>query len=59
MRKFTPDCATDENPYGCEEENCQACCPHDVIDHGYCLYCEKDCMDDLVIAAEYAFEGDR
>lgn len=38
---------------------CQECCPHDEYDHGICLDCEKDCTDDLVGAAESAFEGER
>ncbi len=29
-------------------------CPHDEHDHGICLECGKDIMDDLVAAAELA-----
>lgn len=29
-------------------------CPHDEHDHGICLDCGKDIMDDLVDAAEMA-----
>lgn len=57
------------NTYQCDEckdtyENtdgsgCSECCPHDEHDHGICLNCDKDCTDDLVAQAEYAFEGDR
>lgn len=28
-------------------------CPHDELDHGYCLDCGKDCFDDVVAAAEF------
>lgn len=24
---------------GCEEYDCQQCCPHDERDHGFCLDC--------------------
>lgn len=34
-------------------------CDHKDHDHGMCLYCGKDIMDDLVAAAEYRCEGDR
>lgn len=29
-------------------------CPHDEHDHGVCLECGRDIMDDLVCAAEFA-----
>ena len=29
-------------------------CPHDEHDHGICLECGRDIMDDLVAAAEFA-----
>lgn len=41
------------------EEDCQACCDHGDYDHGICGICGKDCYDDLVGQAEYAFEGER
>ena len=28
-------------------------CTHEELDHGICLECGKDCMDDLVAQAEY------
>jgi Fe2+ or Zn2+ uptake regulation protein len=31
---------------------CAECCPHDEHDHGYCLDCHKDILDDLVGEAE-------
>ena len=31
---------------------CQDCCPHDEHDHGICLECAKDIMDDLIDRAE-------
>jgi len=37
----------------------QETCPHDEHDHGICLDCGKDILDDLVCAAEYATEGER
>lgn len=43
----------------CENEKCQECCEHNEHDHGVCMDCEKDITDDLVCAAEYAYEGDR
>ena len=27
-------------------------CEHEELDHGYCLYCGKDCTDDLIGRAE-------
>ena len=35
-----------------EWKTCQACCPHDEHDHGICLCCEKDILNDLVARAE-------
>jgi Fe2+ or Zn2+ uptake regulation protein len=32
-------------------------CPHDEHDHGICLECGKDIMDDLVGAAEMAADA--
>jgi hypothetical protein len=26
----------------CEEEKCQACCPHNEFDHNICLDCERE-----------------
>lgn len=31
---------------------CPDCCPHDEHDHGICLDCGKDIMDDLVGRSE-------
>ena len=31
----------------CEEDKCQECCPHDEHDHGICLDCAKDLIDEL------------
>lgn len=55
LRSMKPvaECPCNEDP------ECQECCPHDEHDHGICLSCGKDRTDDLVCAAEYAFEGDR
>lgn len=40
----------------CGDSDCQECCPHDEHDHGICLDCEKDILDDLIRDAEDAFE---
>lgn len=40
-------------------DGCQNCCEHGEYDHGICYGCGKDCLDDLVGAAEAACEGDR
>lgn len=40
-------------------EDCQECCEHGEYDHGICLDCGKDCLDDLVGMAEDYYEGDR
>lgn len=34
-------------------------CSHEEHDHGICLECEKDITQELVAAAESAFEGER
>lgn len=47
-----------ENPE-CDEDTCQSCCPHDDLDHGICLSCEKDMNDHLAGLAEARWEGDR
>lgn len=45
---------------GCRwTEDCQDCCEHGDYDHGICGICGKDCLDDLIGAAEYYYEGDR
>ena len=33
-------------------ETCPDCCPHDEHDHGYCLDCGKNIMDNLIGRAE-------
>ena len=33
-------------------DTCPDCCPHDERDHGICLDCGKDIMDDLIGRAE-------
>lgn len=53
---LTPKCDGSED---CGDYTCQECCPHGEHDHGICLDCGKDRLDELVCAAEYAFEGDR
>lgn len=40
-------------------DTCQDCCEHGEYDHGICYNCDKDCIDDLVTAAEYESEGER
>lgn len=34
----------------CDDEACQACCPHDEHDHGICLDCGADGYEDLAAA---------
>lgn len=33
-------------------ETCPDCCPHDEHEHGYCLECGRNIMDDLIGRAE-------
>lgn len=44
---------------GCDNDRCQICCEHNEHDHGICLDCDADITDNLVGAAEAAYEGDR
>lgn len=41
---------TEECP-GCDEMECQQCCPHDERDHGICLDCGHDGYEDMAAAA--------
>lgn len=43
----------------CDEDTCQECCPHDDLDHGICLSCEKDMNDWLAGRSEAIAEGNR
>lgn len=36
-----------------EQRELEEECPHDELDHGYCLECGKDCFDDVIAAAEF------
>jgi hypothetical protein len=38
------------------QQRLQEECPHNDLDHGICLACGKDCLDDLIDRAEYARE---
>lgn len=57
--KFLPYCEHCEEPFYGESESCPKCCEHGDYDHGICGLCGEDCTDDLVGAAESAFEGER
>lgn len=35
----------------CGDDNCPECCPHDDLDHGICLWCEKDLTEELAAKA--------
>jgi hypothetical protein len=39
-----------ENPE-CDEDTCKSCCPHDDLDHGICISCQKDLNEHLGAAA--------
>lgn len=51
--------ASDKKCEGCDNTECQDCCPHDEHDHGICLDCGLDRTDHFVAMAEYLYEGDR
>lgn len=38
----------------CESWLCQECCEHDEHEHGYCIECGANIMDDIVGRAEMA-----
>ena len=51
--RVSPDCEkcgdSGSLPNG---DTCPDCCSHDEHDHGYCLDCGKDIMDNLINRAE-------
>lgn len=55
LKSMQTECPNPE----CDEETCQECCPHDEMDHGFCLSCDKDLNDEICNAAHERLEGDR
>lgn len=48
-----------ESNEDCDEVGCPYCCMHEDLDHTICLDCGSDQFENMVAAAEWAFEGDR
>ena len=41
------ECVLDKDGNCVDEEKCQACCPHDDLDHCICLACERDLSETI------------
>jgi hypothetical protein len=44
---------------GCDEQECQECCPHDERDHYICLDCGHDGTDEAMSDAYDAYKASR